>query len=164
MARSVVTPGQLSKLVGVAEVQKEIARRLSGNPLLGKKLKNLFLFAAQPIVAHAKRNISVLPVGQSAKSVLTGQVVAGRGPAKHPNAFVAMYQWAVNVAARKSAGGRVPNPAWFEYGTVERITRSGHRTGKMTATPFFRPAITQGRPEVKTRLVAGLKDVLVEGK
>src|SRR5688572_2170276 len=124
MARSVVTPNKLNKLVGVADVQKEIARRLRSNPLLGKKLKKLFLDADQLIVAHAKLNISVLPVGQSAKSVLTGQVVAGRGPAKHPNAFVAMYQWAVNVAARKSAGGRVPNPAWFEYGTVERITRS----------------------------------------
>lgn len=164
MPRSVVTSRQLGKLIGVADVQKEIARRLPSNPLLGKKLKTLFLHSAQPIVAHAKQNIFGLPIGQTAKSVLVGQVVAGRGPAKHPNAFVAMYQWAVNIAARKAEGGRVPNPAWFEYGTVERVTKSGHRTGTMTATPFFRPAITQARPEVRQRLVEGLKEVLVDGK
>lgn len=164
MPRSGVTSRQLLKVEGVEEILKEIARRLPSNPVVGRKLKTVFLEAAKPIQERAKHNIDGLPISFSARTLLKGQVVAGRGPAKHPNAFVALYQWAVNVASRKSEGGRVPNPSWFEFGTVERVDKSGHKTGKMTATPFFRPAITQARPEVKQVLVEGLKEVLVDGK
>lgn len=169
MARASVSQKQLLKIEGVEEVQKEIARRLAllrhrGQAgQVGDALKHVYHDAAEPLVNEVKTGIASLSVERSAKNVLTGQVVRGRGPRRFPNAFVAMYQWAVNVKARATAGGRVPNPYWFEYGTVDRKTKSGKSTGRMKPTPFFRPAITRSREAVKKRLVDGLRRVLVKG-
>lgn len=147
---------------GSLAILKEISKRL--DLTTGAALKDLYLRAAQPILTQARQNIDSLPISDSAKAVLKVQVVAGRGPKRLPNAFVAMYQWAANVEANHQQGHRVPNPYWFEFGTAERVTASGHKTGHMGPTPYFRPAVVQARGEVRALLVQGLKDLVVDGK
>jgi hypothetical protein len=161
MARQAVTSRQLLKIEGIEEILKKIAERLPRHHVVGPKLKDMYLKAALPIQAQAKRNIDSLPLAAGAKTTLKQQVVAGRGPARFPNAFVSMYQWAA-TAQSVGPGGRIPNPYWFEFGTALRETKGGHRTGQITATPYFRPAITQARGKVKLELEAGLKRILVE--
>lgn len=170
MARQAVTSGQLSRIDGIDEVQREITRRLallrhSGQAgQTGDALKRVYFEAAEPLYNDIRTNILSLPLDPSAKDVLRQQLVRGRGPRRFPNAFIAMYQWAANIAARKAAGGRVPNPYWFEYGTKPRQTKRGHKTGQIRPTPFFRPAIPRNKAAVANKLVDGLRRVLVEGE
>lgn len=167
MPKAAVTGRQLVKVEGIEEVLQEIKNRISelryrgGAGDYGKAVKQLFYEAAEPIEKQAKQNIDRLAIGRTAQRILKQQIVRGRGPRRHPNAFVTLYQWAAETTG---GGSRIPNPYWFEYGTHERRTKRGRRTGQMRPTPFFRPAITQARNEVKALLIEGLRRLIVAGK
>ena len=156
---------------GLPDIKREIEKRMTEafktegfNPKLGQDLKAMYKEAAQPIVDAARRNIDASPFQPSAKKVLKAMVVSGQGPAKKPNAFVAIYQWATGAKVASGKDGRTPNPYWFEFGTAFRATEKGARRGAVHGWPFFRPAISSSRGAVKQLLEAGIKRLLVDAK
>ena len=161
MARQAVSTAQLNKLAGLDGVLKEIEKRLRRDPAVGRKLKDAFLEAAEPIQRRARSNIKSTGLSPHGQELLSQMVVRGRGPAHHPNAFVGVYQYAVHSDSPL-------NPYWIEFGTAQRWTgkKGGpvRFTGQIIFHPFFRPAVTQEKSEVVKRLGAGLRSVLVDAK
>lgn len=161
MARTIGTRRDLSRIEGIEEVLKNIEKRLPKDRAVGQKLKEVFKHAAEPIQEQARSNIKSTPLNESGKKLLSEMVVVGKGPARHPNAFVSLYQFAIH-------SDTILNPYWVEFGTAMRFTgkKGGPRrfTGQIIFSPFFRPAISQARGKVKGRLVDGLRTVLVDAK
>lgn len=156
MPRNVVTAGKLSRIEGVPEAIEEIERRL--DRFKGKKLKAAYVDAADIVTAQVRANIDGMDVSPDLKRALKAAAVTNEGPEELPNAISRMSQHAA-VKALGTRDGRIPNPYWWEYGTVPRSWRSGKSTGQIRPQPFFRPAITMARAAVASFLAKVFKDL-----
>jgi len=147
--RQTVSKKQLLKVGGTAEVIAAIEAQM--DRMTGEAIKDALINAAKPLWAQAKSNIAALPIGRPAKEMLDAQVSIMRGKPKQPKVVVGMSQH----AGLKKLGGRHRswNPYWWEFGTRER---KGPR-GAIKATPFFRPAVTASKDQVRNRLAYELK-------
>jgi len=160
MAKTVVTKKQLLKMDGVAEALSEIEKRL--DRATGNEIKKALIEGGKPLWRQAKQNIAGLGgVSKELKAILSAEVSMMRGKAKQPKILVGMSQLA--GIKKLGRGGRfIPSPYWFEFGTAQRVTKTGHRTGAITPTPFFRDAISKSKTAVREALAASLKALLVE--
>lgn len=134
----------------------------------GNAIKRLCIEAGKPVQDKVRRNIDALPYSNDAKQILKAQVIRGGGPKKFPNAIVAMYQFSEEAKAFNPHGETILNPYWVEFGTAERQTgkKGGpiRRTGRISMTAIFNPAVKDSRSDVKGILSTGLKAILIEGK
>jgi hypothetical protein len=122
------------------------------------QLKKVYFKAASHVSDQVRSNIASLNASPELKEVLTAAVVTNEGPEHINNAISAMVQPA---AVRKLGQDRsIPNPAWFEFGTVSRVTQGGWNRGRITPTPVFRPAIQQAKDKVREELVSGISDIV----
>lgn len=157
--RQVVSTKSLLKVEGVAEIVKQLEAII--DQTTGKYLKRVYVRGAALVSDQARANIQNLPISEQVKKVLTATVVTNEGPESKPNAISAVSQRAAERRlSAKQNGIRVPNPFWFEYGTVPRATGTGANRGMMKPTPFFRPAVEAKRAEVKQFLIDELRDIL----
>ncbi|GAA4218625.1 hypothetical protein GGQ68_002512 [Sagittula marina] len=62
----------------------------------------------------------------------------------------------VAIYARGKQGSGL-SAAWFEFGTAERVTKSGARRGRITAGPFFYTVFRANRQRVQASLRATLR-------
>lgn len=161
MARSAVSKTSLLKVEGlevlIGKIEKIIANTQGGEA--GKKLKRVYFDAAALHSNQVRANIQGLDATARTKEVLTAMVVTNEGPESKPNAISKMSQAA---GIRKLGKGvRVPNPYWFEFGTVPRSTGTGANRGMMKPKPFFRPALQQSRARVIDKLKSGFEKVIL---
>jgi hypothetical protein len=125
----------------------------------GQELKDVYLHAAGIIAKATRENLHTLPISPALREVLEATIIVNQGPEDKPNAIVGMIQ---NAAIKKLGKGRsIPNPAWFEYGTVSRTTGTGANRGLIHPAPVFRPAIERSRDDVTKALVDGIHRVLL---
>jgi hypothetical protein len=151
MARTAVTRGKLLKIEGVDEVLANITKTMSR--VKGKEIKAGYVrIAREELASRVHANIDGLPVSQDVKEVLHAAAVTNAGPEEIPNAVVMISQQAAIKRLGRS-GGRIPNPYWWEYGTMSRVTKAGRRTGQITPSPFFRRAVTASRGAILAALV-----------
>jgi hypothetical protein len=156
MARRAITTRKLVAIEGIPEVLANIAKVM--NKTTAESLKKLYIDAAKPVWSTAKRNISGLNVSPQLKQVLDAMVMINSAIPRNPYVLVGMSQQA---GIRKLGKGRfIPNPYWFEFGTDARKRSGGGGTGRITPTPYFRPALTAARPLVKQAIVAGFPKIL----
>ncbi len=140
----------------IAKMEKIIANTSGGTQ--GAKLKRVYVEAAAIVSNQARANIASLPnTSAELKEVLSAMVVTNEGPESKPNAISAVVQ---QVGVKKFPDRFVPNPYWFEYGTVARTTKKGANRGQIQPTPFFRPAIATARGKATEVLVDGLKKLV----
>lgn len=156
-AYQAVSQGSLVKLDGMQDVLDGIAERLGNLEI--EVLKDAWINASKPLLRAVRTNITALPVGSSTKEVLQAQVSVAAGPENKPNVLIGMSQ--------KRGVANLPNrfifnPYWVEFGTVDRATKGGKRTGKIQPTPYFRPAVTAARTQVHEALAREFKELLVE--
>lgn len=156
MPRNVVTAGKLSRIEGVPEAIKEIERRL--DRVKAKALKAKYVEAADIVTAQVRANIDGMDVSSDLKRALKAAAVTNEGPEELPNAISRISQHAA-IKALGTRDGRIPNPSWWERGTVPRTWKSGKSTGQIRPQPFFRPAITMARPAVVSFLTKVFKDL-----
>jgi hypothetical protein len=163
MARSTVTGKSLLKFDGIPQLIAKLEKMSNvGDGSTGKQIKQACFDAAVVVSNQVRANIQGLNASPELKEVLTATVVTNYGPEDKPNAISAMRQQA---AIRKLGKDRsIPNPAWFEYGTVARRTRDGANRGMIQPTPVFRPGVEQARPEATRVLVDGLSKVIFPQK
>jgi hypothetical protein len=63
----------------------------------------------------------------------------------------------VTIYARAVSGSGV-SAAWFEFGTAERVQKkTGRRTGRITASPFFFPPYRANRQRIRNNLRGALR-------
>ena len=162
-----VTQKSLVKLEGAQEVIDGIEARLAN--LKNEVLKDAFINAAKPAYRAVFMGISALPQSPKMKEVLQASILMAKGDARRPNVLLGMNQdkgiKAMGYPPRGSKppkGQRVPNPYWIEFGTAARTTKAGRFTGNMSATPFFRPAVTASKGAIRQALVSELKALLIE--
>ena len=153
--RSLVTTKGLSKIEGMNELQANISRMM--DKVTGHKLKKLFYRGAATVRDQARRNVDGIKANREVKGWLKKKLIASYGPERYPNAFVVLQGHAPEW---RGGGENMPNPYWWEFGTAERTTKSGGARGKMTAQPFFRPAITASRRKVRGILAEGFHDIV----
>jgi hypothetical protein len=152
-----VTTKSLVKLEGGQEVIDGIEARLAN--LKAEIIKESFVKAALPAYGAVLQNINALPVGNKLKEVLRPQVSISRGEDRKPNVLLGMSQGA---GTKRLPDRFIVNPYWVEFGTAERSTKGGRRTGRFSATPYFRPAITASKGAIRQALVSELKALLIE--
>ena len=161
MARSVVSKGGLLKVEGLAQIigklEKIIENTTGGTA--GPKLKKIYFEAAAIHSNQVRANIANLNASADLKEVLTLAVVTNEGPENRPNAISAIVQGAA-IRRLNDPDRFVPNPYWFEFGTVPRVNRKGANRGMIHPSPFFTPAIEQSRQRVIESLKNGLKKLL----
>ncbi len=161
MARSVVSKNSLLKIEGLSGViskLEKIIENTSGGQA-GKRLKKEVYIPAAVVVSNQIRlNIANLNASQKIKDALTASVATNEGKESQPNAIVIVSQ---PIGARRLGKGVfVPNPYWYEYGTVQRFTGKGANRGKITPQPFFRQAVESSRAKATETLVGGLKKLI----
>ena len=127
--------------------------------LQAKVMKDAFVTATKPAYGAILQNINALPVGTRLKEVLRPQVSISRGEDRKPNVLLGMSQGA---GTKRLPNRFIVNPYWVEFGTMQRSTKGGRRTGRFSATPFFRPAVTASRGAIRQALVSELKALLIE--
>jgi hypothetical protein len=153
MARRAVTDKQLFKVEGLEDVLAAVGRVKVGT---AKELKKVFIRAGMVIATDAQRNVDKIPdsaLNASGKQKLKQMIIAAYGDPRKSNAIVG----ASAVRARKlNKGERYMNPYWWEFGTAMRTTKGGAGRGKITATPFFRPAVTANKSKVRDVLAEGI--------
>lgn len=159
MPRGTVTGKSLLKFDGIAALAAKFEKMSSvGDGSTAHKIKGACYDAALVVSNQVRSNIRGLNASPELKEVLEATVVTNMGPEDKPNAISAMVQQA---AIRKLGKGRsIPNPTWFEHGTVARRTRAGANRGMIQPTPVFRPGVEQARPEATKVLVDGLSKVI----
>lgn len=154
MAKRRIQPTKnMLAVAGAEEVLKNISDTL--NRISGEAFKDMCAWAGAPIADQARANVQSMPVSEKIKTALGACIVVNKGTATKANAIVRVTQPA-GVAILGSTAF-VPNPYWWEYGTAPRYTSTGHFTGKITGTPYFRPAVVTSRPIVRQRLIDGMK-------
>lgn len=156
-AYTAVSKNSLVKVDGMQGVLDGIAERLD-NLEIGV-LKDAWITASKPLVRNVKQNISALPVGSRTKEVLQATLSISRGPDNKANVLVGMSQGA---GVKRLPGRFILNPYWVEFGTAERVTKNGRRTGRIKVNPFFRPGVTASRAELRAALASEFKALLVE--
>lgn len=106
---------------------EEIQKLLLQLPLEYQKkaLYNAFRAGAQVVADEAKAK---------APDAIADAIVVGKPQRKHR-----LHKDSVAVISVKKGPSRLAH--LFEFGTSERRHRDGSRTGRMKATPFFRPAL-----------------------
>ena len=159
-----VTQKGLIKVEGMQEVLDNIAERLDRT--VGKQVKAVYVEAAKAVWSKTKQNIAGLPASERLKQVLNAEVMINTGEDRQQNVLVGMSQQAGIRKLGNQAGtyrGKrfIPSPYWFEHGTAMRQGPRGS-TGRIAATPFFRPAVTSTRGEMRDRMAAGFKELLVD--
>jgi len=160
MARSVVTKGSLLKFDGIPELIGKFEKALdAASGSKGAALKDVYVSAALVIKDQIGANIQGMSGSAELKEVMNATLVVNAGPEDKPNAIVAMRQQA--AIKRLGKGRSIPNPAWFEYGTVARQTGKGWNRGTIQPTPVFRPGIEQARPRAAKVLIDGISKVLL---
>jgi hypothetical protein len=167
-----VSDKSLVKFEGAQEVIDGIEARLAN--LKSEVLKDAFINAAKPAYRAVYSGISALPQSPKMKEVLQASILMAKGDARKPNVLLGMNQdkgiktmGYPPKGSRPPAGQRVPNPYWIEFGTAQRNQGSKGNgpkrdLGKMTATPFFRPAVTASKGAIRQALVSELKALLIE--
>lgn len=125
----------------------------------GSALKGVYIDAAGVVARQIRTNVQQLDASEKLKQVLGATIIVNAGPENKANALVGMVQ---NAAIRKLGKGRsIPNPAWFEYGTVARVNEKGSNRGMIHPSPVFRPALVQSTGQVTKVLSDGLRRVLL---
>lgn len=63
----------------------------------------------------------------------------------------------VTIYAQSISGSGI-SPYWFEFGTAERVQKkTGRRTGRIYANPFFFPAYRANRQRIRNNLRSALR-------
>lgn len=167
-----VTTKSVVKIEGAQEVIDGIEARLAN--LKSEVLKEAFINAAKPAYRAVYAGISALPQSPKMKQVLQASLLMARGDARKPNILLGMNQdKGIKTmgypprGSRPPEGQRVPSPYWIEFGTARRNQGSKGKgpnrdLGAMTATPFFRPAVTASKGAIRQALVSELKALLIE--
>jgi hypothetical protein len=177
MARLVIRQKGVAAIAGMNEVLSNIEKIIAATDA-GELMTDLFVEASKHIWTQTKRNIASLPVSADLKEVLDAETIINRAKRGNPYVLVGMSQ----QAGIKKLGGRhlkmtrggkrfIPSPYWFEFGTADRATGKsnskgqkffsfGRRTGRIQATPFFRPAVSAAKPLVKQALAKGFPQIL----
>lgn len=158
--KSLVSKSTLIRFEGLEGLIGKFEAALDkANGAKGQELKDVYVAAAGVVARQIRSNIHQLPVSAPLKQVLEATIIVNAGPEDKPNAIVGMVQ---NAAIRKLGKGRsIPNPAWFEYGTVARVNGKGANRGMIQPSPVFRPALAQSAKEVTQVLSDGLRRVLL---
>jgi hypothetical protein len=157
MPRNVVTAGKLNRIEGVPEALAEIGRRL--NRVKAQALKAKYVEAADIVTAEVRAKIAGMSASPELKRALTAAAVTNQGPDELANAVSRISQHAA-IKALGTRDGRIPNPYWWEYGTVARAWKSGKSTGQIKPQPFFRPGVTAARAKVTAFLIQVFRDAL----
>ena len=161
MARSVVSKNSLLKMEGLSQLIskfEKVIENTSGGTA-GKRLKKEVYVPAAVVVSNQVRTeIANLDAKQSTKDALAACVATNEGKESQPNAIVIVSQ-PIGVR-RLGKNVFVPNPYWYEYGTVPRFTTKGAFRGEIKPQPFFRPAVNSSRKKAGDVLVSGLKKLI----
>lgn len=158
-----VGAADLIQIEGLGDVIANIAALVDRFTV--KRLKQVYIEASKPVWSQAKRNIDGLPVSPELKEVLHAMTMINTAAPDADYVLMGMSQQAgIKKLGRTKEGNKrmIPNPYWFEFGTANRAT-SKRATGKINATPFFRPALEAKKREVKAVLEQELKKLLEEG-
>tara|TARA_R110002049_G_scaffold23545_10_gene83649 strand:- start:39023 stop:39442 length:420 start_codon:yes stop_codon:yes gene_type:complete len=59
------------------------------------------------------------------------------------------------------ARGESFNPAWFEFGTAPRFTKSGRYSGQIIASPFFWPTYRAKKRRLRGRMTRNVKKAIL---
>lgn len=160
--KALVTKSKLFRVEGMEETLAEITKTM--NRVTAERLKKVFVEAAKPIWSEVKRNIAGLDVSPVMKEMLDSMMMINQGKPKRANVLEGMSQnW-----GRKQRPGlfsrfgtwSVVNPYWIEFGTRAHDAGWAKPAGGIKPHPFFRPAVTAKRGEVKDVLVRELKRVI----
>ena len=171
MPRAIASRTALLKVEGTEDVLGNISQVV--NMFTGQEIRRLYMAAAMAVRNEARSNIDGISsdrLDERGKLILKEMVIGAYGPdQRKQNVIIGVSAVKARKLARTLGPGksvRYPNPYWFEFGTVERQTANyfgkgtTHSTGHITATPFFRPAVSSKRAEVRAILTSGLRQIL----
>lgn len=137
MARAAVTQNSINRtartsfqLDGVAEIQERLSRIIDATT--GREIKEVYLEGAKILADEARHRAPLGPTGRLKRAIF-----AARGDENKPNALAG-----VNYKI-------APHAHFTEYGTV-----------KMSARPYFRPAIATSKTAIASTIIKGFQKVI----
>lgn len=123
----------------------DLLERLAELPRLvqGKEMKRALEAAARRVRSAVKRRAPKGPTGTLRQRVSSGVYVR-------------------NGQVRAWVGSRAPHTHLVELGTVERVRKSGGRTGRMPEIPFLHPAVEEYRPRFRDDVEKAVEKALAK--
>lgn len=133
------------KVEGLSDVRQMLFRL--DELYLGKALVNAFRYGAMRILNRARSNARSAGIP---RRVIEGMQLRNSRKRGDKRKMVEIGFKKTGSSHPTEGGRRLTTPALasvFEFGTVERRTKRGKPTGRITARPFIRPAVDVGTVE-----------------